>query len=154
MRHLQPDAQQVLRTYLPYLMQELGLERWTIDVRPAAARDGATAHIDVTYATWYAELHIAADWSDYTAEAQRNTLVHELLHILHHPLTSYVDELLDAHGSAPMREVIRTQVEAMVDRLAGIIAPTLELPTAGFREGLEGWLGTRFTVDEVIDSVP
>lgn len=146
MRFLSEETQAGLEDYMPYLMREIGLHNWEIDVRPQTAEQGTHAQTEVDYPILYASIKLCSDWEELTAHQQRRALVHELLHVLHYPLTEHIDALLP---SPEMKKVLDLDIEHYTERMAKLIAPRFDLPQGRHRDVIEDFMGTRFTTEGV-----
>jgi hypothetical protein len=120
-----------LGAYVRYIANELNLRDWTIHICHAPAEEGRAGGCRCTDGMREATLWFGWNFCDLDAEEQRETVVHELLHIHHDGCWKMVQtDLAEALG-APTYHVFcdsyRRSMEFMIDALAKAIAPKLPL---------------------------
>lgn len=111
----------------------LHLPGWQVLVMEEPCHDDALASIDRTYGKYTAEIRLCADWMTRSHDERRETITHEVLHLLHFR----IDHIFgDARRAAPkhQRKVLarryRHETELMVDHLAKFLSRTHTLSEA------------------------
>ena len=116
--------------WVPYIADLIGrmhLMDWEVrlsDEHPTIA--GAVAQVGVTYGRKLARVYLSEAFLRSEPGEQRNTIVHELVHIHLDMTASYALDQLGREGGA----ALRVMFENAVDALAGVIAPHMPLPPA------------------------
>lgn len=115
----------LLQEYIWLIRDGLGLHTWDIFLTSVAAKPDTNAAIHPVYGRHVAALSVNQDWYSYSPEAQRNTIVHEILHVVHNRQSEVIrtSKQHDAVWSTFQRET-----ELMVDHLAGQIDEFFPLP--------------------------
>lgn len=120
--------------YTRKIAVSMGLGGWVIEECADPASEGCLAEIEPTYGQHHAKLSLCGNWNDLPAEEQRNTIVHELIHVALAPLSqlSYdIVEALDEGSSKTARAALNLAEEYVVDALAEAWAPYMPLPGGG-----------------------
>jgi hypothetical protein len=128
------DAQHAaFQEYLHALAQRLILADWVVELKREPAEDGAIASVCVWDVENYASVYLR--WPDFfhkSRDSQRETLVHELLHLVtdrpKRVMEQLAEQLSDNSACQFAREAHRKELEIVVQRLARILAPGLPLP--------------------------
>jgi len=71
----------ILRKYIRDMADELGLKDWKITLMDEPCGEGLSADITSVVGRKVAKMRICPDFLQATAESQRNTIIHELLHL-------------------------------------------------------------------------
>jgi hypothetical protein len=119
------------RSYLEAWLREtgdnLGLRDWTITATAYIAHDNGMASSFIRNRSDTTEIAVARDFAAQSPDAQRATLVHELLHPHFHRITQLAVELIENELGKRTEAVIDTaltfQEELAIERLAKAIAP-------------------------------
>jgi hypothetical protein len=123
-----------LAVYVAHVAAALHLERWTVEVVCAEGDGSAYAQVDAPYGQRRATITVYPPFFDQTSAEQRDTVVHELAHLILMPAWQYVEELCDAELSVRASRIawlaFTGHVEYAVDHLAGLLTPTVPLPPA------------------------
>jgi hypothetical protein len=123
-----------LAAYVSEAARGLQLCDWALEVVLGDAGDDACAKVDALYGQRRATITFGPQFATQSPTDQRDTVVHELLHLVLMPSWQYIDELLDAElgvRAARVAWLAYTQhVEYAVDQLAAVIAPGVALPPA------------------------
>lgn len=145
---LPAQTQVALERYVAAVADSLRLGGWIIDVVAGDVGDDACAQVDAPYGQRRATVTLGPLFFTQSPQDQRDTVVHELLHLVLMPSWQFVEELLDAELPARASRVAwlgyTQQSEYAVDQLAAVIAPTLALPpelphaVTADEEGAEG----------------
>lgn len=121
--------------YLRRLADLMGLQRWDVYVSTKPSRKYALATVDPIQGRAIASVRIARDFHAGSTADQVNTLVHELIHLIHRDQTDIIrvattgGEVLGAQATYDLLwATVKLATEVMVDHLAAIIAPTMPLP--------------------------
>lgn len=126
-----------LLNYIRWAANELELRDWTITLDRAPCASNLMGHVHCTNGARDLQIAVNADFKDYTPEEQRETIVHELVHVHWDPCWKMVQsDLGDALGK-PVYYVFcdsyRRAMEYGVDGLAKAIAkhlPVIQWPEA------------------------
>lgn len=126
--HVPDDQQDAMLIFISRLMNAMGLPSYRILIMEKPASKKSNAEIITTDDRYVAQLYLARDWTELPDETQRDTIVHEVLHLWHRPLSDWFRD--DVNQAAPFHEYIRLErqfrniTELMVDHLAMILADT------------------------------
>lgn len=122
-------------TYLRRLADLMGLQRWDVYVSVKPSRKDTLATVDPVQGRAVASVRIARDFHAGSTADQVNTLVHELIHLIHRDQTDIIrvattsGEVLGTQATYDLLwSTVKLATEVMVDHLAAIIAPTMPLP--------------------------
>ncbi len=120
-----------VQRYARKLAALMGLAGWTIEVSLTDAGDDNMAEVDCVYGQRIARIALSEHWGSYSDESVRDTLVHELVHVLFaqysqlaHDLLTAASESAGVVGGAALGCV----EEWVVDNIALAWAPSLPLP--------------------------
>ena len=119
--------------YLRRLADLMGLQRWDVYVSVKPSRKDALATVDPVQGRAVASVRIARDFHAGATADQVNTLVHELIHLIHRDQTDIIrvaaaDAVSEQATYDLLWATVKLATEVMVDHLAAIIAPTMPLP--------------------------
>lgn len=118
----QADALQV---YIWKIRDMLGLQGWDIFLTAAHSDDDANASVHPVYGRYTAGISVNKKWFEYSPEVQRNTIIHELLHVVHNRQTEVI-------RTTKQRDEVwitfNRETELMVDHLATAIEDLFPLP--------------------------
>ena len=133
-----PDTVAMLadvNAYLRRLADLMGLQRWDVYVSVKPSRKDTLATVDPVQGRAVASVRIARDFHAESTADQVNTLVHELIHLIHRDQTDIIrvattdGEVLGTQATYDLLwSTVKLATEVMVDHLAAIIAPTMPLP--------------------------
>jgi hypothetical protein len=127
-------ARATLDSYVADVARHLQLSDWHLEVVIGDPGDDACAKVDAPYGQRRATITLGELFQTQSPTDQRDTIVHELLHLVLMPSWQYIDELLDAElgvRAARIAWLGYTQhVEYSIDQLASVIASTIALPPA------------------------
>ena len=114
-----------LQTYIWKIRDMLGLQGWDIFLTLAHSTDDANASVHPIYGRYTAGISVNKNWFNYPLEVQRNTIIHELLHVVHHRQTEVI-------RTTKQRDEVwitfNRETEYMVDHLATAIEDLFPLP--------------------------
>jgi hypothetical protein len=126
------QARAALDAYVTDVAAALQLRDWTIELKFDGLEEGDCAQVDALYGQRRATVTLGEVFRTQSPSDQRDTIVHELLHLVLMPSWQYIEELFDAELTARASRVAwlayTQHVEYSVDQLAGVIAPTVALP--------------------------
>lgn len=120
-----------LAKYVAARAVDLGLRDWEFLFEPTPSDDGTMAQVTPTYGRRLAVVAFCADFHHKTREEQRQTVVHELLHV---HFAAEAQAVIDAtkqlspSAAAIALDAYRMGHEYGVDALADAIAPLFPLP--------------------------
>lgn len=128
-----PKRRRQVGKYLRKIANGLELRDWTVHVMrgdPHNPNHGAA--MEAVYGQRVVRVWIRADLFDYPPAEQRQTLVHELVHVHTSAMAAMVRETLPGQMAPQAHEVFEReftrQVEHAVDALAEAVAPRFPLP--------------------------
>jgi hypothetical protein len=134
-RHFPVREEKALAAYVVELLGLLGMPAWrlhwhTHDLPP----EGALASVLPTRGRYVAEIWLCADWMKRPVEERRDSITHEILHLLHRDLTDWIEDevgpLVFEHEFKRIDKSFHRVVELMVDRIALFMANTQPLTEA------------------------
>lgn len=118
-----------LAEYVRSVANEMELRDWTIEVLAEPCADGNVAYVTCTFGRKQAQVSFAHDFRDRAPEEQRDTVVHELVHLHLESATSMVrndlEPWLGKQADAMFFDGYRRQIEYGVDALAAAVAKHL-----------------------------
>jgi hypothetical protein len=120
--------------YTRQIAVSMGLGGWVIEESETPAEEGALATIEPTYGQRHAKLSLCKEWETLTPEEQRDTIVHELLHVhLAHfsQLAHDIVESLDEGAAKAARASLALAEEYAVDAMSTAWSPFMPLPGGG-----------------------
>lgn len=120
-----PDQFDAAQLYLDKLKVLMGLGDWEIFISDRASQEHTNASVHAVLGRRLSPIYLSKGWWTYSPQVQRNTMVHELLHLVHH----FQSEVIRLTGitNAVWRQ-FEMHTEYMVDHLAGIIDQNMPLP--------------------------
>lgn len=125
----------LLEGYVTDVAARLGLAGWDIAVRFAPELDDASAQVEAPPYQRRASVSFGPAFLKEDACGMRDTVVHELVHLILMGSWKFVDELLDQEMSARTARVawlgFVSHMEGHVDHLAGLLGPSVPLPPPG-----------------------
>lgn len=140
--HFTPEQAQSLQKYINILAEMLDLGHWDIFLTHESAKDDTNASIHPVYGRHVAALSVNKGWFSYSREVQRNTILHELLHVVHNRQTEVIRT---THQINAVWTTFERETELMVDGLANALEDLFPLPGQD--------LVLEPTIDEVVDAV-
>lgn len=110
--------------YLKDLQAKLRLSHWELRLSHKPCDKGNMAECGCVPGQLRAKIALGKKWEKYSPECQRQTIVHELVHLytspVHYPIHRVMDDVAQSMHSS--------NFEYMVDALAEAIAPFMPLP--------------------------
>lgn len=132
--HVTNREAQAIVDYAVNLCAALHLPGWTINLQVDPCEDDANASIRQLEGRWLAQLWVSSDWMKLDYDERRQHITHEVLHLLHFPVSDVVLEdsktYMHPHEHADWERRVRRQFELMVDHLASWMADTHSLKEA------------------------
>lgn len=119
------DEADAIQLYIDQLKHLLGLSQWDIFLSSASSDPTTNASVHPVYGRRVAPISVNKNWWAYSPKDQRNTLVHELLHVVHNAQTEVIRT---TPTSMWMWRTFERETELMVDHLAGIIDRHMPMP--------------------------
>ncbi len=116
-----------LQSYINTIAEMFDLGHWDIFLAHAASEDDCNASIHAVYGRHTAALAVNKDWFTYPLEKQRNTIIHEVLHIVHNRQTEVIRTTAQAQA---VWTTFERETELMVDGLTNSIERFFPLPSA------------------------
>lgn len=145
------DHLDALTIFINKLMNTMGLPTYRIMIMEKAADKGSIAEIRRIEDRYVAELYLCKDWLSRSDDEQRDTIVHEVLHLWHRGLTDWF--YFEMQDRVQFREFVKLEeqfhhvTELMVDHIAMILSDTHRLKQAWE----EAHSGNR-SVDQILES--
>jgi hypothetical protein len=122
-----------LSSYVADMQARMGLVQWQIRVGESRIK-GLLAKVDPCEGRYWARLtvHRKSFWR-LSPEEQRNSVVHELVHLVHQPATRVIEygkwrEDLALPVWRDVHSEFVSGVELMTDHLANVFSPLMPLP--------------------------
>lgn len=119
------EQSNMLQKYIWQIAEMLGLKGWDIYLTHASSDEGVNASIHPVYGRYVAGLSVNKKWFEYNSEVQRNTIIHELLHVVHNRQTEVI-------RTTKQRDEVwitfNRETELMVDHLATSLEGLFPLP--------------------------
>lgn len=123
--HFTADEADAIQLYIDQIKQLLGLGQWDIFLSAASSEPHTNASVHPVYGRRVVPIAVNRDWWSYSPADQRNTIVHELLHVVHNSQTEVVRTSPTAGW---MWRTFERETELMVDHLAGVIDQFVPMP--------------------------
>lgn len=123
--HFTEDEADAIQLYLDELKRLLGLDHWDVFLSLASSPPNTNASVHPVYGRRVVPIAVNKDWWTYTPQNQRNSLVHELLHVVHNAQTEVIRT---APTSTWMWRTFERETELMVDHLAGVLDQYMPWP--------------------------
>lgn len=115
----------MLQQYIWDIRDMLDMHHWDIYLTMAPSSDDANASIHPVYGRHSAGLSVNKKWFDFSPEVQRNTIIHEILHVVHNRQTEMIRTTRQQSG---VWTAFERETELMVDHLANAIDQFFPLP--------------------------
>lgn len=112
------------RAYVRDVADRMGLKDWVVEVPGAPSVGRSDASVVMVYGRKLARIGLPDSIRHEPAEEQRNTIVHELVHLHFAPMDGMAEDWLDA---GQYKAFLR-MFEYGVDAMAAALAPHMPLP--------------------------
>lgn len=128
-----PERLQYWSEYIHTLAHSIRLQDWNFILDEEPTDVNVAANTTPVYGRRVVIIRLHSDWDNlFTAEEQRHTILHELLHLHHFMVGDLVERDLRSVLSKSTHELLsasfRRQTELMIDSLADAFAPMVPLP--------------------------
>lgn len=131
--HVTKREAQAVADYAADVIALLALPRWRILIMEEPCDDDCIASIDSVEGKYTAQLWLCTDWMKRADDERRDTITHEVLHLLHFRVDHIIADardLMHDHEHDALHHRYRRETELMVDHLAGFLADTHRLRDA------------------------
>ncbi|WP_299055077.1 hypothetical protein [uncultured Nocardioides sp.] len=132
--HVNKKEAQAVADYATDVAYALSLPRWRILVMTDPCGDDAMATVDTVDGKWTARIWLCEDWMTQPYDTRRETITHEVCHLIHMRLADTVIEdskpLMRNGDHRDWTRRVRREFELMVDHLAVFLAETHSLERA------------------------
>lgn len=119
--------------YATQVMKTLGMAQWVINIQQDPCDDDAHASVEPVYGRYVAKVSLHENWMDLSTDVRRNTITHEILHLVHMRIDAEIDDtqdLMHDHEFDTFKRRYKRETELMVDHFATFMADTHALPDA------------------------
>lgn len=120
-----------LERYISDAQQIMNLGQWKIELSETPCEEDALAEIEVSDNLWQAKIRVAHGFFKEKPDEQRDTIVHELLHVHTAGIERSRDRMEKTLGElawSVFQAAMDNEVERAVDAIAKIVSPTVPLP--------------------------
>lgn len=131
--HLTSREAQAVADFATEVIGALHLPGWQVLVMEEPADGDCIASIDYVDGKYTAQLYLCSDWMKRTDAERCETVVHEVLHLLHFRVNHVIDDARDFmhhHEHDALSRRYRRETELMVDHLAKFLSRTHSLSEA------------------------
>lgn len=131
--HVTKREAQAVCDFAIEVMTALHMPGWQILVMEEPADEDDVASISPVEGKYTAQLWLASDWMKRTEHDRLETVVHEVLHLLHFRINHVLDDAADFmrdHEHEALYARFRRETELMVDHLAKFLSRTHSLERA------------------------
>lgn len=133
--HVTKREAQAVADYASEVITALHMPRWRVLVMDEPGSEDAIASVDWVDGKHTARIWLCSDWMKRDDADRRETITHEVLHLLHGRITDLViDDSADLMRSTDVHNTwtrqVRREFELMVDHLAMFLANTHSLEQA------------------------
>ena len=132
--HVTDATRRAICDYACALMRTLRMAQWTIAISGEPSDDDCYASITSIPTRHYATIRVCSEWYELDEDTQRNSITHEVLHLLHKRVDAVVledtEDLMHDYEHRQLERAYRRETELMVDHLAGFMGDTHQLAEA------------------------
>jgi hypothetical protein len=131
--HVTKREAQAVADFASEVLTALRMPSWQVLVMEEPADEDCVASISTVEGKYTAQLYLASDWMKRTDQDRRETVVHEMLHLLHFRVNHVIEDaelLLREHEAADLDRRYHRETELMVDHLAKFLSRTHTLEQA------------------------
>ena len=118
-----------LIAYVRETADNIGLRDWEIRLSGEPATEGKAASVQAAFGRKFARILVGKNFRNESPEDQRDTIVHELIHLHLEPAADMVyrdlEKILGRPADAVFTNGFDRQLEYAIDGLAGAISPSL-----------------------------
>lgn len=132
--HVKEREQRRILDYATSVLATLGEKRWVVLLMKDPSDDDCNASVCVFRERYIVQLYLNRDWHEYSDSTRRNTITHEMLHVVHARIDDVIYTLGDygirrrEHRAVKRR--YQTEVERMVDHFATVMSDVFRLHEA------------------------
>lgn len=120
-----------LTAYIRETADAVGLRDWEVRLSDERAAEGKAASVQAVFGRKFARVLIGKDFRGESPEDQRDTIVHELIHLHLEPAADMVyrdlEKVLGRPADAVFTNGFERQLEYGIDGLAAALAPHMPL---------------------------
>jgi len=128
--HIKPREQRRIMDYAMKVLGTLGENKWRVLLMVEPSDDDAYGSVNIAPEKYVVELYLAENWHELSNETRRNTITHEMLHVVHKRVDHVVydlDPLLRHDEQTDLRTKYQREIELMVDHFATFMSDTHSL---------------------------
>lgn len=129
--HVSKREQTRVLDYATAVLATLRMPKWTVLLMEEPCGDDAIASIEPVEGRYVAQLYLCADWHTKSSDVRRETITHEMLHLVHRNVSTVVlddsADFMHDHEHDDWSRRVRRELELMVDHLASFMAATHDL---------------------------
>lgn len=126
------EADAVLE-YATDVLKTLGMANWVIFIMDDPCTGDAYASVEPVEGRYVAQIWLADDWMDLADDIRRNSITHEVLHLVHARINSVIsdaEEFMHDYEYAAFKRRYMRETELMVDHFATFMSDTHRLVDA------------------------
>jgi hypothetical protein len=126
------EADAVLQ-YATTVMKTLGMAQWVVLIQQDPCDEDAYASVESVTGRYVAKVFLSDGWMDLSTDVRRNTITHEVLHLVHARIDAEIDDtqdLMHDHEFDAFKRRYKRETELMVDHFATFMADTHRLTEA------------------------
>lgn len=119
--------------YATSVLKTLGMAQWVVLIMQEPCDEEAQATVQWVEGRYLAQIRLGENWMELRDEVRRNTITHEILHLVHSRVSDTIDdahEFMRGHEYRPWRRRAQREIELMVDHFATALADTHRLTEA------------------------
>lgn len=131
--HVSKSEARAVCDFAANVVSALHMPGWKILVMDDPCEDDALASISWVDGKYTAQIYLCAGWMNRSSDERRETVVHEVLHLLHFRINHVIDDardLMHDHEHDALARRYQRETELMVDHLAKFLAETHNLEEA------------------------
>lgn len=131
--HVTKREAQAVADFASEVLTALHMPGWQVLIMDDPADDDDVASISTVHGKYTAQVYLASDWMRRTDQDRRETVVHEMLHLLHFRIDHILDDAANYmrdHEHEALATRYRRETELMVDHLAKFLSRTHSLESA------------------------
>lgn len=120
-----------LERYISEVQQIMNLGQWKIELSDVPSEEDALAEIEVSENLWQAKIRVAHGFFKEKQDEQRDTIVHELIHVHTAGIERARDRMEKTLGDLAwpiFQASMENEVERAVDALAKVVSQSVPLP--------------------------
>ena len=133
MAHVTRKEASKVGTFAAEVLRLLAMPGWTVLVMEQPAEEGTVARVQTIYGRYVVELYLCNGWMKLTSDERRDTVIHEMLHLLHLRVDHVFEDARDYmhdHEHDLLERRYRRETEYMVDHLAKFLGTAFKMEEA------------------------